>query len=111
MCMVSNIGGFGRGWMEPYVLPTQPPYVWPTSPVIPVTPTEKDFAEKYEEFRKKTEKPAPAFTQEMADALNKLIKDAKRYDNETGQPDCENDDKKRALQELADKLKVKISFE
>ena len=35
---------------------------------------------------------------------------AKRFDVETGQPDCENDEKRKAIQAIADKLGVKISF-
>jgi hypothetical protein len=42
--------------------------------------------------------------------FEELLKAAKKYDDETGQNDCENDDKKKYLQDLADKLGVKINF-
>lgn len=43
-------------------------------------------------------------------AFEQQMRRAKAYDVETGQPDCENDEKKKALQAIADQLGVKISF-
>jgi len=42
--------------------------------------------------------------------FEQLVKDAKEYDEKTGQPDCENDEKKKLIQDIADKLGVPISF-
>lgn len=42
--------------------------------------------------------------------LKRLLKKAKIYDEETNQKDCENDDKKRILKEIAEKLGVEIEF-
>ena len=35
---------------------------------------------------------------------------AKKYDTETGQPDCESEEKKKAIQEIANQLGVEIKF-
>ncbi len=42
--------------------------------------------------------------------FEQLVKDAKEYDEKTGQPDCENDEKKQLIQGIADKLGVEIKF-
>lgn len=39
-----------------------------------------------------------------------LAIEAKKYDEKTGQPDCENDEKKAAIQKIADELGIKINF-
>jgi hypothetical protein len=55
----------------------------------------------------------PAPTKELEDrvkALEDLLRQAKKYDEATGQPDCESTEKRKELQALADKLGVKINF-
>jgi hypothetical protein len=42
--------------------------------------------------------------------LKDLLKRAKEYDEKTGQPDCELDEKKRRLKEIADMVGVDIEF-
>lgn len=116
MCVTSYVMTWGTEWVQPYTtpspfLPSAPPaqpFVWPA----PAPPN--DLAErikKLEDLVERHRNPVAPFTQAMADFLGDTMKEAKRYDDETGQPDCENDNKKRTLQELADQLKVKISFE
>ena len=43
-------------------------------------------------------------------ALEDLMAAAKKYDDETGQPDCETAEKKEALRVLAEKLGIPIHF-
>lgn len=44
------------------------------------------------------------------DFFNELLKKAKAYDEMTKQPDCENDEKKKALKKIADELGIEIKF-
>jgi len=43
-------------------------------------------------------------------AFEDLHEQAQKYDEETGQPDCELDEKRQALKKLADELNIKIKF-
>lgn len=47
----------------------------------------------------------------MVDNLEKLLKDAKTYDEKTNQPDCELEEKKAALKKIADSMGININFE
>ena len=49
-------------------------------------------------------------TQEEIDELRKLLAKAKEYDEKTGQPDCELEEKKQKLIELAKDLGVDLIF-
>ena len=49
-------------------------------------------------------------TPPMVDNLEKLLKDAKKYDEKTGQPDCELAEKKAALKKIADGMGININF-
>lgn len=42
--------------------------------------------------------------------LEELMRKAKKYDEMTGQPDCELDEKRQALKKIADELGVEIQF-
>lgn len=42
--------------------------------------------------------------------FEELLKKAKKYDEMTGQPDCELDEKRQALKKIADELGIEISF-
>jgi hypothetical protein len=52
----------------------------------------------------------PLISPEAIKVLEKIMWKAKEYDRMTGQPDCEIDEKKEALQKIADGLGVKINF-
>lgn len=54
--------------------------------------------------------PANLPTQEEIDEFRRLLERAREYDRRNNEPDCEMDDKKRILKEMADKLGVDISF-
>lgn len=69
----------------PQPLPTIYPYAFPTPPQPIITPAE------IEEFKK-------------------LLERAREYDKKHGQPDCELEEKRRKLKDLAETLGVDISF-
>lgn len=49
-------------------------------------------------------------TQEEIRDFRELLDRAREYDKRNNEPDCEMDDKKKLLKEMADKLGVDISF-
>lgn len=69
-------------WPDTY--PPPPPVVYPLPPKMP--------------------------TQEEIDEFRKLLKRAREYDQKNHEPDCENEEKKRKLKDLAKELGVKIDF-
>jgi hypothetical protein len=110
MCTVSNIGdnyrdNFAPRW--PNLLPH--PHTWPPQPGVPVpvfpttAPTEKIFIntsgvskEEFEALKKEVEE------------LKQLLKAAKKFDEETGQPDCHMDDKVDFIKKLAEYVGVDL---
>jgi hypothetical protein len=72
-------------------------------PTIPVAPPTQ-YPVYYTQY------PAQQLTQEEVDALRRLLERAKKYDEETGQPDCGLDDKKRKLKELAGLMGIEVEF-
>lgn len=91
MCVVSNVmDSFIDRWTNPpYISPiTVPQPIWPQPPI-----------------------PEPKRpTQEELDLFNEMLRMAREYDKRTNQPDCESEDKKRILREIADKFGIKIEF-
>lgn len=45
------------------------------------------------------------------DEFYRLLKRARKYDKENNQVDCENEQKKQQLRDLADSFGIKINFE
>ena len=80
MCVVSNIIDHSRHTWNP--------------PAVPFNPTQLEL----DEIRRRL------------NALEELLKHAKLYDIETGQPDCETQSKKDELQKLADEYNIEIDF-
>lgn len=85
--MLSAVGmGAGQSipirypWVQPYIAPT-------TNPIYP-TP-EAVGREEFDALRREIKE------------LRTLLVAAKRYDSETGQPDCESEDKVALLKRLA----------
>jgi len=96
---------FNEKW-QPQIAPVFPPLINPLLPSgfnfqIPVTLTQ----EEVNEFRKLVEE----FKKDMVE-MNKLLKRAKEYDKKMNQPDCEMDEKKQKLMELAKLMGVDIEF-
>lgn len=90
-----------------------PPYQWPKYPYIPPVEPEEDAAKQaaqramLEELsRQKPKLP----TQEEIDEFRKLLERAREYDKRMNQPDCENDDKRKALKDIASHWGIDISF-
>jgi hypothetical protein len=76
-------------WLEPTIHPGYPPIAYPPTPA----PTQEQF----DALRKEVE------------ALKKLLKAAKIYDEETGQPDCETEEKIGMLKKIAALLGVDLN--
>ena len=95
MCVVSMIMDHYHDKWQPIVIP---PPQWPSVPgVVPYAP--------------------PPFTREDIDdirrdveELRKLLERAREYDKRNNEPDCELEEKKRKVRELAEQLGVKIDF-
>jgi hypothetical protein len=76
-------------WLDPTINPGQPHIYYPPTPA----PTQEQF----DALRKEVE------------ALKKLLKAAKIYDEETGQPDCETEEKIGTLKKIAKLLGVDLN--
>ena len=113
MCTVSNIGdgyrdNFAPRWPNVPVWPAQPtgvPYpsqpsgvpvpVFPVGTPVPVF-TPAVSKEEFEALKKEVEE------------LKQLLKAAKKFDEETGQPDCHMDDKVDFIKKLAEYVGVDL---
>lgn len=82
---------------SPYTIPGTGtgniPVVIPQSPVNPKAPTQEEF---------------DALKQEVLE-MKELLKRAKKYDEDNGEPDCEMDDKIATLKKVADLVGVDLS--
>jgi len=90
MCVVSNLGD-QWGQTFPYRYPTIP-----TDSTIVITPGETVTREEFDALRKEVEE------------LKILLLAAKRFDRETGQEDCEMDEKVRLIKEIAEAVGVDL---
>jgi len=89
MCVVSMVLDHYRDrWYERY------PFIPQTAPTITIAP--QVTREEFEAFRR-----------EFADMVE-LLKKAKIYDERTGQPDCEMDEKVEAIRRIAKVMGVDI---
>lgn len=87
MCVVSMVmDHYGLKWGK---LIPQPPLEQPTIVIQPV--------------------PAP-ITPEEINEFRELLERAREYDKQHNEPDCELEEKKRKLREIAETLGVKIDF-
>ncbi len=106
MCTVSNIGdsyrdNFPPRWPNVPVWPAQPTGVpYPSQPGIPGQPVIIDTSgvskQEFEALKKEVEE------------LKQLLKAAKKFDEETGQPDCHMDDKVEFIKKLAEYVGVDL---
>jgi hypothetical protein len=103
MCVVSNIGDTYRdsgGWPWQPTIPSPPPECVPTS-----------FKRAWDEHIKQAAETAEIDSlKKRVLALEELLRKGKEFDAETGQPDCELDEKKEALKKVAKELGVEINF-
>jgi hypothetical protein len=93
MCTVSFVGDDYRR-----TFPDRWPKVdpWRIDPIQPFTPTPEVSKEDFEKLKREVEE------------LKKLLKAAKRFDDKTGQKDCEMDDKIEFIRKVAKFVGVDI---
>lgn len=73
---------------------------------------------KYDEWMRRYETPIfPTIqpqvelpTQEEVDEFRRLLERARQYDREHNQPDCELDEKRQKIRDLAEQLGVNVEF-
>lgn len=95
MCVVSNIGDqWGRDFPER----------WPNVPVVPTTGTGTTVTINNPEI---TKEDFEALRKEVQE-LKKLLLAAKAYDEATGQPDCEMDEKVELIRRVAELVGVDV---
>lgn len=85
-------------WTQPPYYPQQPK-VWPTTPVPLKVPPKIPIA-----------RPVQVPSQKEIDEFRRLLERAREYDRRNNEPDCEMDEKKKRLLDLAAQLGVDISF-
>lgn len=95
MCVVSLILD---DWRDKHFRPFGP---YNPSDPLPDVLVEKVTKKEFEEFREEMRK--------ELESLKVLIKAAKKYDEETGQPDCEMKEKVAMLKKFAELLGVDIA--
>lgn len=94
MCAVSFIGDRQNGiWKESY------PKIWETVSTPAVTKKDLKLLATKEEVEK--------LRQEL-EALKKLLKAAKIFDEEVGEPDCKQDNKVAIIKKMAELLEVDL---
>lgn len=99
MCIVSNIGD---NWRNNWIQPENP---YKEIPKIFESNADRKAIEELQKSNKKLADEMRALKKEM-ESLKKLLKAAKVYDEETGQKDCEMDDKVALIKKIADLVGV-----
>ncbi len=100
MCIISMIGDNWRDNSLPnWPLPVQQ---YATSSDIAVV------QKAFDEYKRKNDAEVKRLKEEM-EALKKLLLAAKEYDEATGQPDCELDEKVAVIKKVAELLNVDMS--
>jgi hypothetical protein len=114
MCTVSNIGDGYRDNFAPR-WPNVP--VWPAHPSgvpVPVFPTGVPYPPQPSIMPGQTVVTIPVSKEEFealkkeVEELKQLLKAAKKFDEETGQPDCHMDDKVEFIKKLAEYVGVDL---
>lgn len=92
---------------------TNPPYTAPITPTFPYQPDVLPSVPDPVVLPNLIPYPAPAtkpITEEEIKELRELLERAREYDRRNNEPDCELEEKKREIKELAEKHGVKIDF-
>jgi hypothetical protein len=96
MCVVSMIGDHYRDKWEPWVSPMNPNNPWTIYPANPL-PTELPISrQEFDELKR-----------EVAEMVA-LLKRAKKYDEDNGEPNCELDEKMAILRKVAELVGVDL---
>lgn len=88
MCVVSNISDFYQ---------KQFPEQWPLVPSNPVYPIPEISRAEFDQLKREVE------------SLKLLLKQAQKFDEDTGQPECETETKIAFLKKIATALDIDIS--
>lgn len=111
MCVTSLIfDHYGDKWGKPpYTFPDDYPK-WPNYPEFPEWPkiTPKPYIEPVQPTQPIVPPRIP--TQEEIQEFHELLRKAQEYDKKTGQPECDDAEKKAKLKELAKEMGIKITF-
>lgn len=105
MCVVSMVMDHYTDKWRRWVPTDDKAWPWPT---VPPTLPGGDYVPY---IPPPTPTPPSPLTQEEIDEFRKWIREAREYDRKNNQPDCELDEKKQLLEEIARKLGVEISFD
>lgn len=100
MCVVSMIGDhFGDKFRNPQQWPGLQPYVQPHAPMAPTSPVILPPPISREEFE--------ALKKEVEE-MRVLLRRAKIYDEQNGEPDCEIEEKMALLRRVAQLVGVSL---
>ncbi len=99
MCVVSNVG-------DHYGDPNRWPWK-PTTPIGPGPSVPEPFRKDWLDHIKDAE---IEDLKKRVKSLEDLLKKAKQYDTDNGEPDCEIDEKVELLKKLAKELGVELEF-
>lgn len=107
MCVVSNIGdnyrdNFGPRWPQ---IPIQP---WQMPPSAPPSDGNRPGVVDYTKVTIPVSKEEFDALKKEVEELKQLLKAAKKFDEETGQPDCHMDDKVDFIKKLAEFVGVDL---
>ncbi len=91
MCVMSMIGDHYEEKWFPDKITITPEIVWPTY-IPPTGPTQQEFDDLKKEVLE----------------MRKLLKKAKQYDEDTGQKDCEIEEKMELLRKVAEAVGVDL---
>jgi hypothetical protein len=101
MCVVSNVSDYYRDRWYPYLPEPKPlPYTPPVT-TYPPNLLEKFFPQT---------PPPPKITDEEVAEFKRLLEKARKWDEEHGEPHCEQDEKINDLKTMGDILGVNLDF-
>lgn len=102
MCTVSAIGDhYGDRWRDkPFAVPGTTPYIYPqVAPNTWPAPPDEPPVISREEFE---------ILKIQVQEMHEMLRVAKKYDEDSGQPDCEMDEKIETLRRVADFVGVSL---
>jgi hypothetical protein len=111
MCVVSMImDHYGDKWRDrqqqwPYTTP------YPYQPLQPKQESDEEYQKRLAEFFERAAQPKePAITDAEIKEFRQLLERAREYDKRNNEPECELEEKKEAVRQVAKQLGVEINF-